>query len=83
MCFRLLPRSLQILTILLTDWSIQKICDTMGAKKHMAVMSKSLKENKGVLAAPDQKKGRPLSDNIKSKVIEFYKNDDVSLNVTV
>ncbi|CAG5079160.1 Protein of unknown function [Cotesia congregata] len=45
----------QILTLLPSDWSINKICDVMGATKHMAILSKSLKERKGILSEPEKK----------------------------
>ncbi|XP_053990218.1 uncharacterized protein LOC128882595 [Hylaeus volcanicus] len=72
---------LQILTLLPSDWSIQMICDVMGATKHMAIVSKHLKENKGILSMSERKKGRPLTNEIKSKVIEFYQRDDISINL--
>jgi len=50
-------QKMQILTLLPADWSISKICDTIGATKHMAVESKYLKEKKGVLSVPEKKKG--------------------------
>ncbi|XP_074105433.1 uncharacterized protein LOC141531481 [Cotesia typhae] len=53
----------------------------MGTTKHMAVLSKSFKEKKGILSEPEKKKGRPLSNDIKSKVIDFYKSDDISVNL--
>ncbi|CAD6227291.1 GSCOCG00006079001-RA-CDS, partial [Cotesia congregata] len=71
----------QILTLLPSDWSINKICDVMGATKHMAILSKSLKERKGILSEPEKKQGRPLSSDIKRKVIEFYESDEVSVNL--
>lgn len=49
---------LQILTLLPSDWSINKICDVMGATKHMAIVSKLLKEKKGTLSMPQRKIGK-------------------------
>ncbi|XP_074098676.1 uncharacterized protein LOC141527219 [Cotesia typhae] len=40
-----------------------------------------LRKKKGILSEPEKKKGRPLSNDITSKVIDFYKSDDISVNL--
>lgn len=59
-------QKIQILTLLPVDWSINQICDIMGATKHMAVASKYLTEKEGVMSAPKAKKG---------DVISYFKNN--------
>lgn len=49
-------KKMQILTVLPVSWSLNKICDVMGATKHMAVVSKRLKEKQGVMSVPDKKR---------------------------
>lgn len=48
---------LKILTLLPSEWSIERICDVMSVTKHLATVSKQLKENKGILSTPERKKG--------------------------
>jgi len=48
-------QKLQILTLLPSDWSINKICDVIGATKHMALLSKPLKERKGISAGGEKR----------------------------
>lgn len=66
-------QKMQILTLLPVSWSINKICDVMGATKHMAVVSKRLKENQGVMSVPGKKKGNVLTN--------FYKMEFVLLKI--
>jgi len=65
-------QKLQILTLLPSDWSINKICDVIGATKHMALLSKSLKERKGILSVPEGKNGKIFSFFIRKLQLLFF-----------
>ncbi|XP_066585899.1 uncharacterized protein [Prorops nasuta] len=56
---------IQILTLLPETWILNRICHTM----------------KGILSTPNPKIGRLLSNDIKLKVLEFYLDDEVSVNM--
>ncbi|KAK0158064.1 hypothetical protein PV327_011175 [Microctonus hyperodae] len=45
----------QILTLMPSSWSVQKIIDVMGATKHMVQIAKKIVAEKGILATPAKK----------------------------
>ncbi|XP_066584842.1 LOW QUALITY PROTEIN: uncharacterized protein [Prorops nasuta] len=71
----------QILTLLPKSWSIATIAEIFGASKHMVILAKSLKNKKGILSKPGLKIVLPLSNEIKSAVLDFYIDDETSVNL--
>ena len=69
---------LQVLTIYPQSWSIQRIEKEFGTTNHMARMAKALVASKGILATPNPRSGRTLSDDTVHLVKQFYLNDTVS-----
>lgn len=70
------PLCLSVLTIIPDCWSIRNIASEFGVSLRMAHISKKLKEEIGVLAIPQSKKGKILPESIIQKVIEFYESDE-------
>ena len=66
---------LQILT--LSPFTVERTKNEFGATNHMVKKSRRLKELCGILGLPDRKKGKPLSEEIKAKIEEFYEQDEV------
>ncbi|CAM1301229.1 Uncharacterised protein r2_g1101 [Pycnogonum litorale] len=69
---------LTILTILPKSWSRSKIKAEFGISDYIARQSKRLVSEKGILASPNPRCGKSLSESIVQKVVEFYKSEDVS-----
>ena len=69
---------LQILTILPQSWSIKRIEMEFGTTNHMARLAKALVASKGILATPNPRSGKTLSDDTVQLVKLFYLNDSVS-----
>ena len=69
---------LQVLTILPQSWSIKRIEMEFGTTNHMARLAKALVASKGILAAPNPRSGKTLSDDTMQLVKLFYLNDTVS-----
>ncbi|KAK0174329.1 hypothetical protein PV327_010113 [Microctonus hyperodae] len=65
----------QILTLMPSSWSVQKIIDVMGATKHMVQIAKKLVAEKGILATPAKKIGRELSAELLFPVMNFHNYD--------
>jgi hypothetical protein len=66
---------LQILT--LSPFTVERTKNEFGATNHMVKKSRRLKELCGILGLPDRKKGKPLSEETKAKIEEFYEQDEV------
>ncbi|XP_057332044.1 uncharacterized protein LOC130671921 [Microplitis mediator] len=72
---------IQILTLFPSEWSERKICETMNCSRHMVQVAKNLSKTVGVLAIPESKLGRALSEGSQLKIQNFYNSDDVSVNM--
>lgn len=66
----------QLLTLTPDSWSIEKTCKTFLVSEHLVRKARKLKNEKGILAKPEAKKGQPLEDTVKQKVIELYESDE-------
>ena len=66
---------LQVLTILPQSWSIKRIEMEFGTTNHMARLAKALVASKGILATPNPRPGKTLSDDTVQLVKLFYLND--------
>lgn len=71
-------KKLLALTVLPQSMSIPQIENIFKVSNFMARKSKRLASTSGVLSTPGSKQGRPLSQVIVDKVIEFYMRDDNS-----
>lgn len=69
-------QKLQILT--LSPFTADRTKTEFGASSHMVKRSRRLKQLHGILALPDRKKGKILSQETKAKIEEFYEQDEIS-----
>ena len=68
----------KMLTCIPDCWTIQEIRNFFGVTDHMARKSKILKREKGAFSAPEKKMGKKISEDIKNKVMDFYRSDEIS-----
>lgn len=68
----------QILTALPSSWSERKIMKEFQTSKHMAVKSKVLAKEHGVLSMPNAKPGNRLPRQRVEKVEDFYLSESIS-----
>ncbi len=52
--------------------------DVPGMNLNLIMMARKLRETKGILSDPPTKRGKPLSDETKQAVVEFYEDDKFS-----
>lgn len=71
-------KKVMILTCLPETWSVRKIMREFNAPNYMVRQAKRLLKEKGILASPDQKPGKSLSQEIVHTVRLFYESDEVS-----
>ena len=69
---------IKILTLTPESWTIQNVVNEFGVTEHAVKKARTLKREKGILADPDDHKGRPLDSAIKERVVSFYQLDDYS-----
>lgn len=72
---------IQILTLFPLEWSERKVCETMNNSRHMVQVAKNLSETVGILATPESKVGRSLSESGQLKIFNFCSIDDVSVKM--
>lgn len=68
---------IRILT-LFSSWTYAEIQEHFEATRHMIMIAKKIKEEKGILRCPNQKKGKKLPDSIQQQVVSFYESDEIS-----
>ncbi|KZR96857.1 Cc8L18.2-like protein, partial [Daphnia magna] len=66
------------LTLAPISWSQQQISTFFGVSEHQVRRSAILKREKGLLAKPDKKQGRPITEDEKEIVRDFYLCDENS-----
>ena len=66
----------QLLTLTPDSCSIKKTCNRFSVSDHLVKKARKLKNEKGILAKPEAKKGHPLEDIVKQRVIEIYESDE-------
>ena len=70
--------TLQILTLVPDSWS-QKCCSEYFAiSKYLIRSARELKQKKGILAQPSQKKGKAMTQEAIDLVHAFYEDDEYS-----
>ena len=69
---------LQILTLVPDSWS-QKYCsEYFGVSGYIIPSARELKQRKGILAQPSQKKGKTMAEETIDLVNAFYEDDEYS-----
>ena len=69
---------LQILTLVPDSWS-QKYCsEYFGVSEYLIRSARELKQRKGILAQPSQKKGKAMAQETTDLVHAFYEEDEYS-----
>ena len=69
----------QVLTLVPDSWTIEQTLDFFGENyvtKWLIREAKKLKSESGVLSTPGVKKGRPISEEVKKLVTNFYLRED-------
>lgn len=69
---------IQLLTVLPKSMTIQQIQNEFNTTYHLARTAKNLLDKSGPLSIPASKAGKPISDELKKSVIDYYNDDDVS-----
>jgi hypothetical protein len=66
----------QILT--LSPFTIERTMQEFGATNYLVKKSRAVKKEKGILGQSDKYKGKPLSDELKGDIKQFYEDDEYS-----
>ena len=69
---------INILTLTPESWSLRKTARGFKVSKTTARKARILREEKGILAAPQPVIGKRLSKKTVNSVLEFYQNDEYS-----
>ena len=69
---------ISLLTLAPVSWNRQQISTFFGVSDHLVRRSAILKREKGLLAKPDKKQGRPITEDEKEIVRDFYLCDENS-----
>lgn len=68
----------QILTLAPKSWSIKSTAMEFCVSERMVKQARKLKSEHGILALPEKKRGKKLSNEVKIKVLEFFEDDEFS-----
>lgn len=69
----------QILSILPTTWSARRISKEFHTSRHMAVLTKKLVAEKGILCEPNKRAAtNHITEEVKNRVVKFYLTDNIS-----
>ena len=68
----------KLLTLVPESWTIDKASDFFNVSKNLVKKSKKLKVQQGILCEPKQKIGKTISQDLKTKVINFYQDSEFS-----
>ena len=69
---------LQILTLVSDSWSQNYCSEYFGVSEYLIWSARELKQRKGILAQPSQKKGKAIAQEIIDLVHAFYEDDEYS-----
>ena len=69
---------IKLLTLVPESWTIKRTIQEFDVTELVVKRARKLKDEKGTLADPDPKRGRPLSPEISERVTEFYKSNEYS-----
>ncbi len=70
--------ALKLITLAPPSWTIEKTANEFRVSKFMVNKARKLKKAKGILPDISPIKARKLSEERKTKVIDFYNDDEVS-----
>ena len=70
--------TLKLITHVPPSWTIEKTANEFGVSKFMVNKARKMKKAKGILPDISPIKARKLSEESKTKVIDFYNDDEVS-----
>ena len=69
---------LQILTLVPDSWSRKYCSEYFGVSGYIIASARELKQRKGILAQPSQKKGKAMAQETIDLVHAFYEDDEYS-----
>ena len=69
---------LQILTLVPDSWSRKYCSEYFGVSGYIIPSARELKQRKGILAQPSQKKGKAMAQETIDLVHAFYEDDEYS-----
>ena len=69
---------IKVLTLTPESWTIDKTAAEFNVSKYLVKRARALKKNHGILAEPAKKAGREISTDTKTKITNFYEDDEVS-----
>ena len=69
---------IQILTMAPLDWSRKEVANFFEVSEYSVREARKLAAEKGILALPDSKRGRSLSEEVENSVKLFYEDDEFS-----
>ena len=69
---------LQILTLVPDSWSRKYCSEYFGISEYLSRLARELKQRKGILAQPSQKKGKAIAQETIDLVHAFYEDDEYS-----
>ena len=69
---------LQILTLVSDSWSQNYCSEYSGVSEYLIWSARELKQRKGILAQPSQKKGKAMAQETIDLVHAFYEDDEYS-----
>lgn len=71
-------RKASILTLAPASWSRQKVMDFFGAPERQVRKARELKQSTGVLAEPLPRKGKPMAEEVKTNIRNFYEEHAIT-----
>ena len=69
---------IKLLTLIPSSWTIKETTKKFEVSERLVKRARELKRSKGILAEPNQKRGKPLDAEVAQKVINFYQSDEFS-----
>ncbi|CAN7981167.1 unnamed protein product, partial [Ixodes pacificus] len=71
-------KKLQLLTLAPPSWSREKIMNFFVASERQALQAVKVRSESGILGTVPKRRGRPVSEEVKASIMEFYQDDAVS-----
>ena len=68
----------KLLTLTSDSWSRKKVAEFFNVSEYLVRSARELKKKKGILAEPDQIRGKMLSDSTLTLVTRFFEDDEYS-----
>ncbi|MES9880157.1 MAG: hypothetical protein ABW185_04670 [Sedimenticola sp.] len=71
-------KQVQLLTLTPHSWTIAQTVHEFNVSEYKVREARKLKKERGVLAEPESKVGKPLSKDVEERVTAYYENDEHS-----